>query len=35
LLQLILPRFSFGNLLLLLNCNLACSCSVALVFSTE
>jgi hypothetical protein len=34
-LRLILSRLSFGNLLLLLNCNLACSCSVALVFTTE
>jgi hypothetical protein len=35
LLRLILPCFSFGNLLLLLYCDLTCSCGVALIFSTE
>jgi hypothetical protein len=32
---LILPRFGFGNLFLLLDGDLACSCSVALVLTTE
>jgi hypothetical protein len=35
LLQLILPCFSFGNLFLLLNGNLARSCGVAFVFAAE
>jgi hypothetical protein len=33
--RLILSRLSFSNLLLLLNGDLACSCSVALVFTIE
>jgi hypothetical protein len=35
LLRLTLSRLSFGNFLLLLNCNLACSCCVALVLATK
>jgi hypothetical protein len=35
LLRLILPRLSFSNFLLLLNCDLACSCCVALVPATK
>jgi hypothetical protein len=35
LLRLTLSRLSFGNLLLLLNCDLSCSCCVALVLATE
>jgi hypothetical protein len=35
LLRLILPSFCFGNLFLLQNSNLAHSCSVALVLTTE
>jgi hypothetical protein len=35
LLRLILLRLNFGNFLLLLNCDLACSCCVALVFATK
>jgi hypothetical protein len=35
LLRLTLPRLSFDNFLLLLNCDLACSCCVALVLATK
>jgi hypothetical protein len=35
LLRLTLPRLSFGNFLLLLNCDLACPCCVALVLATK
>jgi hypothetical protein len=35
LLWLVLPGFCFSNLFLFLNGNLACSCSVDLVFTTE
>jgi hypothetical protein len=35
LLRLTLPHFSFGNFLLLLNCDLACPCCVALVLTTK
>jgi hypothetical protein len=35
LLRLTLSRLNFGNLLLLLNCDLACPCCVALVLATK
>jgi hypothetical protein len=35
LLRLTLPRLSFDNFLLLLNCDMACSCCVALVLATK
>ena len=35
LLRLTLPCLSFSNFLLLLNCNLTCSCCVALVLTTK
>jgi hypothetical protein len=35
LLRLTLPRFSFSNFLLLLNCDLACPCCMALVLATK
>jgi hypothetical protein len=35
LLRLTLPCLSFSNFLLLLNCNLTCSCCVALVLATK
>jgi hypothetical protein len=34
-LRLTLPRLSFGNFLLFLNCDLACPCCMALVFATK
>jgi hypothetical protein len=35
LLQMTLSRLSFSNFVLLLNCDLACSCCVALVLTTK
>jgi hypothetical protein len=35
LLRLIVPSFYFSNLLLLQNSDMACSCSVAFVLTTE